>query len=118
MFASISVLDDDIHNLKLIDDEAKWTIRFDRSGIGPKTNRRNHSGHQGWIICDLIEHRTICTIVHCVKGNFELDCFGGDWLSDNFEWNESNIVYIMILVDSSRRCERCRRVVGDGSSNI
>jgi hypothetical protein len=60
----------------------------------------------------------ICAIVHSVKGNFELDRLGDEWLSDNFDWNERNIIYIVVLVDSSRRRKWCRGIVGDGRGDI
>jgi hypothetical protein len=107
MFASISVLNDYINDVQMIDDETKRTIRLSYGGIRPKTERREHSRDQRGIIGDLVEHCVIRAIVQSVEGNFELDGFGGGWLSNNFEWDERNIIHIVVLVDSSSGCEWC-----------
>jgi hypothetical protein len=43
----------------------------------------------------------IRAIVHGIEGSLELYGFGCERLSDNFERDECNIVYVVVLVDRS-----------------
>jgi len=116
--SSVTVLDDEVNNIKRIDDEAEWAIRLLSSRIGPETECREQTGDQRVIECDLIEHCTIRAIVHCSEGNFEVDGFGHVPLRDNLERDECHIIHVRVIIDSALGCEWRGQVVGDCRRNI
>jgi hypothetical protein len=116
MSTAITIPDYEVHNIKMIEDEAEWSIRPLNSGVGPKTEGGEHSGDQWTVECYIVKHGTISAIGHKLEGDQEFDSLGHLRLRNNkdrLECNVINVVKFQMLVFGSLE-ERGCRVVSDG----
>lgn len=97
MRAAIAVLDDEVNNIKVIEDEAEWSIRLLHSCIRPQTEYRELGGDQWVVECYIIEHCAICAIGHESECNLKFNDFGCFRLRDNIERDECHIVHIVVI---------------------
>ena len=101
MFAWISVLDNNIHHIHVLDHKAQWSIHTFHCCIFPKCELEEDGRYQGGIISDLVEHGVVSAVVHGVELELEFDGLCHTRLGDLDHWHKAGIIHVMVRVNKS-----------------
>ena len=101
MFSCISVLDNKIHHIHVLDHEAQRSIRTFHCCILPECELGEDGWYQRGIIGDPVEHGTVSTVIHGVKCDLKFDGLRCTRLGNLGHWHKISIVHVIIFVDKS-----------------
>lgn len=101
MFARISVLDDNIHHIHVVDHEALRSVRAFHCCILPECELGEDGWYQGRIIGDLVNHGVVSAVVHGGEHELQFDGLRRTWLSDLEYWHKGGIVHVVVFVNKS-----------------
>jgi len=101
VFSCISIFDDNIYNIQMINNEAQGAIRIFHSGVLPKRESREDGWYQGRIMRDLIEHGAVGAVVHGVEDDFEVDGLRHGRLSNYLYWHKGGVIHVVVCINKS-----------------
>lgn len=101
MSARISVLDDKIHRIQVLNHEAQRSIRVSHCCIFPKCEPGKNGRYQRGVIGHPVEHGTISAIVHGGECDFKFDGLRRTRLRDWDYWNKASIIHVVVFVNKS-----------------
>ena len=113
MFSRIPILEDNLHHIALIQDEARRAIRRRDGRVPAKTQRRENGGDQGGVVGDPVEHGAVRTVVQGVKRHLKIDGVRRGSLCHDGDGDESKVVDVVVCRDGPKVGDGRRRIVRD-----
>lgn len=69
MLPGVSVFDDDVEDVHVLEHEALRAVRRRISCVATERHRAENGGHEGRVVGDEVEHGVVGAVVHRVEGD-------------------------------------------------
>lgn len=118
MLAGVTVVDDEIEDLEVVEDKRERTIGLGGGGIGTEGQLTEDGGDNGRDESLAVEHGAVSAVVHGVEGDLERDGLGGRQQGLDDEGYEGHVVDVVVVVDEAEVGDGVGRGVGDRGGDV